>query len=62
MDDFDVYRSKLRLPRAALNDLQTLLIPETAASNRLLCLSVILVDSSVNLRELAAYLSFIDYI
>jgi hypothetical protein len=62
IDDFDVHRSKLRLPRAALDDLQRLLVPETAASDRLLCLSVILDDSSINLRELAAYLSLIDYI
>ena len=61
MDDIDVHSSKLRLPGAALNDLQTSLIPETTASDRLLCLSVILGDSSVNLRELAAYLSLIDY-
>jgi hypothetical protein len=62
MDDFDIHRSKLRLPRSALNDLQTLLISETPTSDRLLCLSIILGDSSVNLRELAAYLNLIDYI
>jgi len=60
MDDFDVDRSRLRLPRAALKDLQTAFIPEKTSSDRFLCLSVILDDFSLNLRELAAYLGLID--
>ena len=60
MNDFDVDRRKLRLPRAALKDLQTALVPEGVPSDRLLCLSVVLDDSALNLREFAAYLGLID--
>jgi len=60
INDFDVDRRKLRLPRAALKDLQTALVPEGVPSDRLLCLSVVLDDSALNLREFAAYLGLID--
>lgn len=60
MSDFDVDMRKLRLPRSVLKDLHTALVPEGVPSEKLLCLSVVLDDSALNLREFAAYLGLID--
>lgn len=51
---------KLAIPRKVVSDLHRLLIPEDADPSMLLCLSVVLEGTSLNLRELAAYLALID--
>jgi len=51
---------KLTIPRKVVSDLHHQLIPEDVDPNMSLCLSIVLEGTSLNLRELAAYLSLID--
>jgi hypothetical protein len=55
MDD-----KKLTIPRNVVHDLHQQLIPEDVEPNMLLCLGVVIEGTSLNLRELAAYLALID--
>lgn len=51
---------RLMVPRRALSDLRRLFIPENAPLDSSLCLSIIIDNSEVNVREFAAYLDIID--
>lgn len=55
MDD-----KKLTIPRVAVYDLHQQFIPEDVDPSTSLCLSIVLEGGSLNLRDLAAYLSLID--